>query len=212
MATANSRCSTELSVLGPVPVVKGEDPAAYDQLLARVWAQVKPANVIEELWVDDIVDLSSNIQRYRRYKKSLIEAAIPRALEEILTPFMNDASRFGAIPQYVEGYREPTPAMKLVNKWVRCDPKALKEVDRILASGELTMEHVRARAFAMEIDKVRQLENLIAGAETRRNTILREIEYHRATFGRNNQTRSALDAEYEEVSPKTISQKTKKNH
>ena len=168
MATADSRRSTELSVLGPALILKGEDSAAYDQLLARVSAQVKPANVIEESWVDDIVDLTCNIQRYRRYKKSLIEAAMPRALEEILTPFMNDASRFGAMPQYVDGYREPTPAMKLVNKWVRRDSKALKEVDRILASGELTMEHVRARAFAMEIDTIRQLENLIASAEARR--------------------------------------------
>ena len=74
MATADSRRSTELSVLGPALILKGEDSAAYDQLLARVSAQVKPANVIEESWVDDIVDLTCNIQRYRRYKKSLIEA------------------------------------------------------------------------------------------------------------------------------------------
>jgi len=104
--------------------------------------------------------------------------------------------------------------MELVNKWIRRDPKALKEVDAILASGELTMENVRAHAFAMEIDKIRQFESLIASAETRRNATLREIEYHRAAFAAalRHEAQSTLDGEFEEVSPKAISPKTKKNH
>jgi len=87
---ANSKASTLPSVSGAAPVLKGEDSAAYYDLLAQVSARVKPADVIEEGWVDDIVDLTWNIQRYRRYRKGLIEAAMPKALEEILTPFMDD--------------------------------------------------------------------------------------------------------------------------
>lgn len=210
---SDSKLAIRPSPFGPAPVVKGEDPRAYDELLAQVWKDVKPANIIEESWVNDIVDLIWNIERYRRYKKGLIEAAMPRALEEILTPFMNDASRFGTMETYDEEYRKPTPAMELVNEWVRRDPKALEEVDAILASGQLTMDDVRVGAFRIEIDKIGQVDALIASAEARRNAVLREIECQRATFGGAvRRGTEAVEGEYEVLNPKAISSKTKTNH
>ena len=38
-----------LALFGPPPVIEGEDAAAYDQLLARICAAVKPVDVIYEI-------------------------------------------------------------------------------------------------------------------------------------------------------------------
>ena len=48
---------TKWSFFGPAPLLDGEDPAAYDELLARVSGGVKPSDILEEIWVRDVVDL-----------------------------------------------------------------------------------------------------------------------------------------------------------
>jgi hypothetical protein len=47
-----------LAWLGPPPLFEGEDRAAYDGLLARISGAMNPADIFEEVWVRDIVDLS----------------------------------------------------------------------------------------------------------------------------------------------------------
>src|SRR5947207_9983256 len=43
-----------LSCFGPAPLFDGEDSAGYDELLARVSGAIKPADIIEEIWIRDI--------------------------------------------------------------------------------------------------------------------------------------------------------------
>ena len=211
----NSKRAVQTSMFGPAPVLKGEDSKAYGELLMQVSSYVKPADIVEDFWVRDVVDHTWNILRYRRNKKGLLEAAKPKALEEILTPFMDDPSRFGAMRRYnIDGHQEPTPAMELVNKWIRRNPKALKEVDEILASGNLTMQDVEARAFAIEIDKIQQIDHLTANAEARRNAVLREIDHRRAGFAAalRHTTQNVVEGEFEPVNQKAIAQKATNQH
>ena len=44
-----------LSAFGPPPLLEGEDSAAYDEILASVSAAVKPAEILMEIWVRDVV-------------------------------------------------------------------------------------------------------------------------------------------------------------
>ena len=46
-----------LALFGPPPLLEGEDTAAYDDLLVRISGAVKPADIFEEIWIRDIVDL-----------------------------------------------------------------------------------------------------------------------------------------------------------
>ena len=57
-----------LEIFGPPPLLEGEDSKAYDTLLARVSGAVKPKDIIEEIWVRDIVNLTWEILRLRRLK------------------------------------------------------------------------------------------------------------------------------------------------
>ena len=199
-------------MFGPAPVLKGENSKAYNDLLMQVSTYVKPTNIIEDLWVGDFTNLAWELRRYRRYRDGVIEAATAEALEEMLTPFMDDPSKFGATVRYdVDGHRVPTPAAELVNGWIRQEPAALKRVEAILTSAKLTMEDVKARAFARQADKIEQIERLICNAETRRNAILREIDYHRAAPARAQRraTQEIVDGDFEPITPKAIASQTK---
>src|ERR1700680_24366 len=65
--SADQRRAAGRSVpFGPPPLIEGEDAAAYDELLTRVSAAVKPADILEDIWVRDIVDLVWHAFRLRR--------------------------------------------------------------------------------------------------------------------------------------------------
>ncbi len=173
------------SVLGPAPVLPGEDSRAYDELLARISSTVNPSDIFEEIWVRDIADLTWEIFRLRRHKTRLLEAAIPEALENTLAPLINGPARFGTSISYDEnGNREPTPAQQLVNDWINRKPAAIKRVNQILAGARLTMDDVDARAFGLQIQNSERINDLLQSAETRRNYVLREIEHRRSAFAR----------------------------
>jgi hypothetical protein len=49
--------SGDVDFFGPAPLIPGEDPEAYKALQTRVAAAVAPKDVLEEIWVRDVVDL-----------------------------------------------------------------------------------------------------------------------------------------------------------
>lgn len=62
------------SLFGPPPVLKFEDLAAYNALLARVSNWVKPKDILEKIWIRDTVDLTWEVFRWRRLTKNLLES------------------------------------------------------------------------------------------------------------------------------------------
>ncbi len=73
-----------LALFGPPPLIEGEDAAAYDQLLARICAAVKPVDVIDEIFIADVVPSEWEVLRLHRLKWSLIRARGLEALEDFL--------------------------------------------------------------------------------------------------------------------------------
>jgi hypothetical protein len=72
------------SVFGPPPLLEGEDQAAYDEFYGRVCAAVKPVDVIDEMFIEDIVSLELEILRWRRWKSSRMRERGLEALEDFL--------------------------------------------------------------------------------------------------------------------------------
>ena len=65
-------------------VLEGEDAAAYEELLARFRAAEKPDDIIDEMFIADVVALEWKVLRWRRLKGSLIRARGVKALEDFL--------------------------------------------------------------------------------------------------------------------------------
>ena len=70
--------------LAPRPLLHGEDRAAYDALLKQIAGTVKPADVIEEILVRDIVDLVWEGLRLRRLKVALMNLRSRQPLQSAL--------------------------------------------------------------------------------------------------------------------------------
>jgi hypothetical protein len=161
-----SRDSQQSAIFGPPPLLNGEDPRAYDKLLAEVSSYVKPADILEEIWVREVVDLVWEVFRMRRLKVSLMNAMQRHRLRKVL----------GAV-------FEGESADRLTEEWLAGDPVAIQTVDEAIGSRRLSMDAVMAEAISTKLDDIEQIDRLIAMAETRSNGTLREIDRHRDVLG-----------------------------
>src|SRR5258708_32949813 len=87
-----------LALFGPPPLIEGEDAAAYDELLARICAAVKPVDVIDEMFTADVVSLEWEVLRLRRLKWSLIRERVLEALRG----FLDEDLEYDLYSDYVE--------------------------------------------------------------------------------------------------------------
>jgi hypothetical protein len=152
---------------GPAPLVEGEDAGAYDEFLVRISCAVRPADIFEEIWVRDIVDLVWEALRLRRFKASVVTDGARAAMEQLL------ASRLGW-PQ----------ARGLARSWAAREPGALASLNEQLAVEGSGLEAIAALGLCRRLDNVERIDRMIMTAEARRNATLREIDRHRETLGR----------------------------
>jgi hypothetical protein len=152
---------------GPAPLTEGEDAAAYDELLLRISAAVRPHDIFEEIWVRDIVDLVWEAFRLRRLKACLMTAGARAALVQELGPLVG-------WPQ----------AQGLAGSWAARKPGALAEVEEHLTAAGIGLEGVAAEGLCLKLEFIERIDRMIMAAEARRNAALREIDRYRATLGR----------------------------
>jgi hypothetical protein len=167
-----------LDPFGAPPLLEGEDSAAYDALLIRISTAVKPADALEDIWVRDIVDLQWDLLRWRRLKVNLMAASLRTRLNQLIEDG-ND----------------------LVNEFAARNPNAIKEVNRVLASGGLTLDAVLAQTLGQNLGQIECIERMTAKAEERRDAALREVKLHRAMLARTlkRSIETVEDAEYQAV-------------
>jgi hypothetical protein len=173
------------ALLGPRPLIDGEDETNYDVILERISADVAPADFVEEIWVRNVVDLVWDSVRLRRLKSQLLQAAAHEGLERLLASII-DWQR----------------ADQLSRKWALGDEEAMGEVERLLGRAGLTFDAVMAQTLAARIDDVERIDRMVIIAEARRDAVLREIRSRRAAFGQAlRRAGDAIDAEFEDVVP-----------
>jgi hypothetical protein len=145
--------------LPPPSLVNGEDAAAYDQLAARIMAAVAPENVIEEIWVRDVVDLVWDVVRLRRLKAGLFTVGASDGMAEILRGL--GESQYKA------------------REWAARKPGAVAAVNTQLSAAGLDMGDVTTGTFAARIDQFERVERMLAAAEVRRAAALNAIDNRR---------------------------------
>jgi hypothetical protein len=73
-----------LALFGPPLLLEGEDAAAYDEFLARIRAAVNPVDIIDDIYIADVVPHEWEVLRWRRWKFNFIRTLGLKALESFL--------------------------------------------------------------------------------------------------------------------------------
>ena len=172
------------ALLGPPPIIFGEDKCAYDALFARVQASVRPKDIFEEFWVKDVVDLVWWAQRLRRLKDNLLVATTQEAITAVMLPLIGDDN-----------------ALDLAHGWAARKPEFVEKLQSYLRQTELSMDVVMAQALHIRLNDIERIDRMIMNAEARRNTVLREIDRHRAALADalRRATENVRDAEFTEA-------------
>ena len=170
----------DLAYLGAVPMIPGDDAAGYDTLQARMLADVRPGNVMEEAWTRDAIDLVWEAVRLRRLKAALMMACADQGMSKILFSI-----------------HAPNPL--LATRWAGRELDAVAEVDAALAAAGLNIGHVMARTLAVRIAEIERIDRMSASVEARRAAALREICHHRDSRHFADRLREAAAAQIENV-------------
>jgi hypothetical protein len=170
-------------IVGPPPILPGENEATYRSLYQRIRNAIEPADTIEEILARDVTDLSWEISRLRRLKEKLMTISAHSGLKHLLIVL------------------KPEDASVLEHQWVRRQPKALKTVEQILAAAGLDSEAIWAQTLTVRLDDFERIDRMIMQKEARRNTALREVDRRRAAAAERlrNAIEDVTDVEIEEA-------------
>jgi hypothetical protein len=147
-----------LALFGSPVLLAGEDDTAYHELLSRVRTAINPVDIIDEMFIADVVSLEWEVLRWRRLKSSLMRTRGLEALEQFLcqrldyydhyqTHFEQDLAEI-LQENLAEGQTE-VDARVLAHKCAHDEPDADDKVNQILGGINLDMgeilKHARAR-------------------------------------------------------------------
>jgi len=129
-----------LALFGPPRILEGEDAGAYDELLGRLCAAVKPVDIIEEMFVVDLLDLQWEVMRLRRVKSSLLKASGEKALQAFLPEVLDfelcKKSYEARLTEVLRPLSKGQPdgfVENLAHDYIENDPASVQKVDKVLA-------------------------------------------------------------------------------
>jgi hypothetical protein len=152
-----------LTLFDASQLLEGEDVAAYDELLGRAYAAVKPVDVIDEMFIADVVSLEWEVLRWRRLKLSLLQTRGLKALKNFLSEhldydqyrkfFEEDLTKI--LQENLEDQTEDL-AQTLAHQCARNEPDAVDKVNQILDGINLHMDPILDSARARKAEKLAQ--------------------------------------------------------
>jgi hypothetical protein len=160
----------------PPSLTRDEDASPYEMLRARVAETVRPANVIEEILVREVVELVWETVRMRRQKAALINSSVKEGMQRLLFALDYD------------------DAIELAKRWFARDPAAVADVEARLADAGLGIDAAVAQTLRLHLAEYEGMDRMLRSAEARRDAALLAIERHRAHFA-DTLRRAAQDAE-----------------
>jgi hypothetical protein len=75
--------------LGSVPLFYEENHKDYNQFVSLVTDQLRPTNILEEIWVKDYTYWYFEAQRLSRFKQKLFYTAVEDSVARVISPFLH---------------------------------------------------------------------------------------------------------------------------
>jgi hypothetical protein len=186
------------SFLTRPPLLRSESEREFQQLLNALKDEIQPLGVIEEMYVAEIASIIWEILRLRRCKVTILNAAFPQALRNLL-----HGSSWQQVPDEEEERREldyrdlqlfvglsetqlaererDRKVADLAKRWFS-SKTAKQKVSSILRSSQKDESAIEARAIRNSSTDLDWLEKMLTALEARRDRSLRRITEYRESF------------------------------
>ena len=175
--------------LPALPLIDGETRADYESFHASCLRTVKPADAIEQVWLQDFIDYTWEAQRLRRMKAALIQANKRRAVERLIRDLADKETAL-------------YDSKSLSKKWSSGEGGAIDFFETLLDQHDLTDASVMAKAVEICLPVLEKIDKLISAYDYRRDAALRELEKRRdllAKRARDFANSTIADAEVTEI-------------
>lgn len=153
----------KLALFGAPLLLEGEDAAAYDELLTRICAAVKPIDIIDEMFIADVVSLEWEVLRWRKLKLGLMRELGLEALENFLVHALDDDLYAGRLTELLAEYLqnnlpedEADSAPTLAQEYLRNVPDAIEKLANMMLAGPADMNQMIADARAEQAHELMQ--------------------------------------------------------
>lgn len=170
----------------PSLLLPGENLRDYEVLRQMIVDDIEPQTTIEWLWTLDLVELSWEILRYRRLKKSILDAHRATAIEAILRRLDGDGMPATVMPMV------QLRAKRAAAEW-RDNRDAARETEARLRRSKFDNIDINAEAFVQARVSFEMFDRLIQLAQTRRIGLLREMSLRREFTRRARRVVGTLD-------------------
>ena len=154
------------SLLGPPPLLEGEDREAYLALRSLVIEEARPKTVTDWVDVHDFVTQLWEEQRFRRASVAIIRGGMLAALEYFLE----------AIDKSTD-FRDHYGGLKRkARQYFSANPKEKNEIISLLAQHGITPSELLAKAAQLESNGVLTFERLVSSRVNGRRMLRKEAD------------------------------------
>lgn len=147
-----------------VPVLSLESAASYMQIVDAVATTVGPDDILEWMFVRNIVDHMYNILFLRQVATGIVDIKRKDGLKSVLTSLLPDVAA-----KIIDNMAE---------SWFIYEQKTVTAM-RMLERYKLRPCHIDAEAARLHVAELGQLERMIASRESRLRLEYRELDMHR---------------------------------
>ena len=148
-------------LLGPPPILQGEDAEAYLAIGQAIWDAKQPSDFIEAAWVNDIAYHLWEGNRLRQLKVKLLEASkiegAKKLIRRLTGKYHNDDFWSG---------------------WALGDQETVDYVNSLLTAAGLDQDAILAQTVETIVDKLEAIERQSAQFEARRLVTIRDFDLH----------------------------------
>ena len=187
---------TELrDLFGPPPVLSSEDAKAYDAMLVLILKSLHANDFIEQMLGKDLTDATWEMKRYSRHKALVIERQYreQQEMEEVeeaeeaeeTEQVEESAAVEGAQSEQVEEVKPagaPTTQFERMLELAEVVDSVVPDCDEIILGPVEELEY--AAALENSVNYYERLDRLHSVAMSRRDDILRQLDFYRQGLGR----------------------------
>ena len=173
---------------GLPPILESEDLSAYQHFLKQVSDCLKPEDVLEMIWVRDVVDQQWDIDRMRRIKAALIDLGRRETLEAVRDPLRNEAVLQPEGEDDTYDFDDPDDVLFYNvfgedEGFVETIYKLLKITHRHDVAHRFNDKALLAGGLVRYASQIARVGRMITTMETRRDKAVRELDRRRKGLG-----------------------------